>query len=208
MEFKRKKKRGISQKVKKIWLSREGYRIVWRREVYGVSVPAAYQVCVRTIVPGNFPDGKTIMWDFVNRNRRLHKTMKAAVAECENHFRLWSKAIECTGIRALCELMGFYPSCVPQWFAGKLNRRVLTTILDTTPHRKGHEDEEEESEPASKSAPEPQLEQPEQPKKRRTRSDKGKPRKIKTEPAAEKPKRKQRSDKGKKRGPRKPKGMT
>lgn len=160
MEFKRKKKRGTSQKVQKMWLSQEGYRIVWRREVFGVHVPAAYQACVRTIVAGNFPDGKTVMWDFVNRKRRLHKTMKAAVTECEQHYKRWSKAIKCTGIRALCEMLGFYPSGIPKWTTNKLNRRLLVTLLDTTPSRRGRINEESEEPEESEGPKEPTSKKP------------------------------------------------
>src|SRR3989304_1351480 len=49
MELVRKKKRGQSQKVRRTWFSDEGYRIIWRKEVYGVRVPARYQACVRTL---------------------------------------------------------------------------------------------------------------------------------------------------------------
>jgi len=211
LDFKRKKKRGISQKTCKIWLSPEGYRITWRREVHGVQVPPAYQACVRTALSGdscNVADLR-VMWDFVNRDRRLHRTMKAAVAECEKHHKLWLKAIQCTGIRALCELFGRCPSCVPHWATKRLNRRMLIALLDTTPHR-GRRDieEEEEEEPTTKPTAEPATEEkPEKPKKRKVRSDKGKTRKKATS-TSEKPKRKTRSDKGKPRGPRKPKGTT
>ena len=105
MEFVRKKKRGQSQKVRRTWFSDEGYRIVWRKEVYGVCVPARFQACVRTLVP--YSDGELRpMWDFVNHKRRLIKTLKAAEEECEKHKRLWTKACEATGIRALKELFG------------------------------------------------------------------------------------------------------
>jgi len=43
MEFVRKKKRGQNQKVRRTWFSQEGYRIVWRKEVCGVRVPARFQ---------------------------------------------------------------------------------------------------------------------------------------------------------------------
>lgn len=156
MEFKRKKLRGVRQKVRRIWLSREGYRIVWRREVFGVRVSAAFQACVRVLVPTGFNDDGQLqtreMWDFVNRGRRLHRTMKAAVSECEKHFKLWSKATKCTGIRDLCEVLSRYPSDIPKWITGKLDRRVLATVMDTRP-RKKHDLEEDE-----KPKPEPRPE--------------------------------------------------
>ena len=90
MEFVRKKRRGQSHKVRRTWFSKEGYRIVWRKEVYGVRVPARFQACVRTVIP--FSDGTLKqMWDFVNRDRRLIKTLRAAQDECEKHERLWTK---------------------------------------------------------------------------------------------------------------------
>ncbi len=93
MDFRRKKKRGQNQKVRRTWFSEDGYRIVWRKEVYGVRVPPRFQACVRVLVP--YSDGQLRpMWDFVNRNHRLIKTLKAAQEECEKHKRLWTKAIE------------------------------------------------------------------------------------------------------------------
>ncbi len=79
MRFTRKRKRGARAKTQKHWFSDEGYRIIWRKEVYGVRVPARFQACVRVLVP--YSDGQLRpMWDFVNRNRRLIKTLKAAQA--------------------------------------------------------------------------------------------------------------------------------
>ena len=100
MEFIRKKKRGQSQKVRRTWFSDEGYRIVWRKEVYGVRVPARFQACVRTLTPNS--DGQLRpMWDFVNHKRRLIKSLAAAQEECEKHKRLWTKACEATGYPGL-----------------------------------------------------------------------------------------------------------
>jgi len=212
MEFKRKKKRGINKKVCRHWYTEEGYRLVWRKEVFGIQVPPRFQACVRTIVPGsNFEGGSTVVWDFVNHKRPLFKTMKAAVDECERHKRLWSKATQCTGIRALRELFGRQPHVIPKWVYSKLDRRIVAILMDTTP--RGKVDDEEEI----GFVPEPEPELPDE-KKRKRRSDKGVkrgPRKPKSEESesvapsepsepGEKRKRKQRSDKGKKRGPRKP----
>ena len=75
MEFVRKKKRGQNQKVRRTWFSEEGYRIVWRKEVYGVRVPARFQACVRTLIPYSGGELRQ-MWDFVNHKRRLIKTLR------------------------------------------------------------------------------------------------------------------------------------
>lgn len=183
MEFNRKKKRGINQKTRRLWLSAEGYRIVWRKEVYGVSVRPGFQACVQTIVPGNFEGGSTEMWDFVNREKRLHKTMKAAVTECEQHQQLWNQATECTGVRAIQELLGHRPTGVPKWALMKLDRRVSMILMDT---QIGHRIEIEEEEPGTSG----ETPKPETKKKSATRKSVAS-------------KRKPRSDKGKKRGLRK-----
>ena len=86
MQFVRKKKRGQNQKARRSWFSQDGYRIIWRKEVHGVRVPPRFQACVRIVIPhsGNRDDNFQ-MWDFVNRKRRLYKTMKAAEEDCEKH---------------------------------------------------------------------------------------------------------------------------
>ena len=77
MEFVRRRKRGQDKKVRRTWFSEEGYRIIWRKEVHGVCVPARFQACVRTLIP--YSDGELRqMWDFVNHKRRLIKTLTAA----------------------------------------------------------------------------------------------------------------------------------
>ena len=132
MEFVRKKKRGQNQKVRKTWFSEEGYRITWRKEVYGVQVPARYQACVRMLVP--YSDGQLRpVWDFVNRSHRLIKTLKMAEKECEKHKRLWTKAIEAAGVRALKELFGKLPFGLPLWTRKKLNRRLYTILTNNQP---------------------------------------------------------------------------
>ena len=119
MEFKRKKKRGVNRKTRRLWYSAEGYRITWRKEVFGVTVPPAFQACVRTVIPGCFENGSIETWDFVNREKRLYKTIKAAVADCKRHQQLWSQATEYTGIRAIQELFGHRPMGVPKWVLTK-----------------------------------------------------------------------------------------
>jgi putative FmdB family regulatory protein len=151
MEFVRKKKRGQNQKVRRTWFSEEGYRIVWRKEVRGVRVPARFQACVRVLVP--YSDGQLrIMWDFVNRARRLIKTLKAAEQECERHKNLWDRACEATGIRALRELFGDkLPFGLPLWARKTLDRRLYAILIDTRPMMKNRDDEE--AEPCTESLP-------------------------------------------------------
>jgi len=158
MKFVRKKKRGQNQKVRRTWFSEEGYRIVWRKEVYGVRVPARFQATVRVLVP--YSDGQLRqMWDFVNRNRRLTKTLKAAEEECEKHNRLWTRVCEATGIRALKELFGGkLPLGLPVWARKKLDRRLYAILIDNRPmkHRNDEEDESRtESLPQSSDTPGP-----------------------------------------------------
>lgn len=145
MEFVRKKKRSQSQKVRRTWFSEEGYRIVWRKEVCGVLVPARFQACVRVLVP--YSDGRLRpMWDFVNRNRRLMKTLKATKDECEKHERTWTKACEATGVRALKELFGGKLAFgLPLWVRKKMDRRLYAILIDNRPLMKNRDEEEAES---------------------------------------------------------------
>lgn len=144
MEFVRKKKRGQNQKVRRTWFSDEGYRIIWRKEVYGVRVPARFQACVRTLIP--YSDGTLRqMWDFVSQ-RRLFKTFGTASAACEVHHRLWTKATEATGIRALKELFGGkLPLGLPLWVRKRLDRRLYGILIDNRPSKSRTEDEEDVS---------------------------------------------------------------
>jgi hypothetical protein len=147
MEFVRKRERGQSQKIRRTWFSEEGYRITWRREVCGVRVPAHFQACVRVLVP--YSDGQLQpMWDFVNRNRRLIKTLKAAKEECEKHKRLWMKACEATGVRTLKELFGGrLPFGLPLWARKGLDCRLYATLTDD----RSATNREEEDEPCPES---------------------------------------------------------
>ena len=173
MEFNRKKKRGINQKTCRFWFSAEGYRITWRKEVFGVAMQPGFQACIRTIIPGCFESGSTEMWDFVNRDKRLYKTIKAAIADCEQHQQLWNQATECTGIRAIQELFGCRPTGIPKWVVTKLDRRISAILLDTQPGYKDEVEEESEAKAPKKSSPRKPVTSE---KKRRTRSDKGKKR--------------------------------
>ena len=142
MEFVRKKKRGQSQKVCRTWFSEEGYRIVWRKEVCGVHMPARFQACVRVLVPYS-NDELRPMWDFVNRDRRLIKTLKAAEEECERHKRLWMKACEATGIRALKGLFGGkLPLGLPLWARKKMDCRLYAVLTDNRPAKHRNVDDE------------------------------------------------------------------
>ena len=153
MEFVRRRKRGQKKKVQRTWFSPEGYRIVWRKEVWGVSVPPRFQACVRTLIP--YSDGQPHqMWEFVNHKRRLIKTLQTAREECEKHHRLWTQACETKGYRALKELFGGkLPSGMPLWARKNMDRRLYAILIDNRP-MKYREDEEDEpctesSQPAS-----------------------------------------------------------
>ena len=90
MEFQRKKKPGFEQKTRRLWLSDEGYRIVWRTEVHGVRVPRAFQACVQIVLPGSNRE----VWDFVDYNERRYQSMAAAIAACERHQKLQELSIK------------------------------------------------------------------------------------------------------------------
>jgi len=142
MQFVRRRKRGQNQKIRRTWFSEEGYRIIWRKEVCGVRVPARFQACVRTLIP--YSDGQLRQsWDFVNHNRRLIKTFKAAEEECEKHKRLWKQACEAPGIRALKELFGGrLPLGLPLWARKKLDRRLYAILTDNRPAKDRDEEDE------------------------------------------------------------------
>lgn len=174
MEFKRKKKRGLNQKTRRLWLSAEDYRIVWRTEVCGVNVQPAFQASVRIIAPGSYEDGNTEMWDFVEHSKRLYRTMNAAVTACERHYKLWDQAKQSAGI-----LLGHRPPSIPKWVAAKFDRQVSAILLDSTPGRQVEfdDDDEPDKKPTQKAIKKPA-------KKRKPRSDIGKkrgPRKPKSQ---------------------------
>lgn len=144
MEFKRKKLRGQNKKVRRTWLSAEGYRIVWRKEVCGVAVPARFQATVRIVIPnyGGVEGVAFQMWDFTDSAHRLFKTLKTAQESCERHRRLWTKASEATGIRSLVEIFGKVPTGFPVWVRKKLSRKVYEVL--NRPRVGKYRDEEEE----------------------------------------------------------------
>jgi hypothetical protein len=145
MEFKRKKLRGQNKMGRRTWLSADGYRIVWRKEIYGVRVPARFQATVRVLIP--YSDGQLRqMWDFVNHRRRLIKTLKAAIEECERHYRLWTDVTEAPGVRALKELFGGkLPLGLPLWARKKMDRRLYAILTDNRPGKYYTDDAEDES---------------------------------------------------------------
>ena len=154
MEFRRVRKRGQRQSATRTWLSDDHYRILWRREVCGVRVPARFQATVKVLVPHSGGELR-LMWDFCNRNRRLTKTLKAAIEECERHKRLWERACEAGSVRALRELFGGkLPTGLPLWARKKMDRRLYAILTDNRPSLKYRDDEEDElctesSQPAS-----------------------------------------------------------
>jgi hypothetical protein len=135
MDFVRKKKRGQDKRVRRTWFSAEKYRIVWRKEAFGIPMPARFQASVRTEVPNN--ETWFAMWDHVDGKHHLYKTLRAAQDACEKHYRLWAKACEVTGIRALLELFGKVPFGIPVWAKRKLNRRVYALLTEMRPTREG-----------------------------------------------------------------------
>ena len=150
MQFKRKRLRGQNQKVRRTWLSPEGYRIIWRKEVCGVRVPARFQATVRTIIPnyGGVEGQSFAMWDFADPAHRLFKARGKTEGSCERHRRLWSKACEAAGIRHLIEIFGRLPTGYPAWVRKKLNRKVYELLT-----RPRHATNQEEDETCSESLP-------------------------------------------------------
>ncbi len=123
MKFTRRKKRGLSQKTRRLWLSESGYRIVWRREISGVEVPARFQATVRLLI------GEREVWDHVAR-RRLFKTFKTAQEACEAHEKQWGKACAVTGLWQLIEIFGRVPLGLPKWCRSKMPRKFQAVILE------------------------------------------------------------------------------
>jgi len=124
MNFTRKRIRGQAAKVRRTWLSENGYRIIWRSEAFGIQMPPRFQATVRVTLPQG---GE--MWDFVS-TRRLFKTLKAAREACEKHQWLWSRATKATGARGLQELFGRIPSGFPTWVRPKLSQKIHRLLTD------------------------------------------------------------------------------
>ena len=141
MEFRRKKVKGQNRRVRRTWLSDDGYRIVWRKEFYGVRLPPRFQACVRTLIPC-FGGELRPMWDFVNMKRRLIKTFKAAQEECEKHQVLWMQVCETESVRAVRELFnGRLPTGLPLWARKKMSRRLYAILTDNRPAKYREEEE-------------------------------------------------------------------
>lgn len=139
MNFVRKKKRGQSGKIRRTWFAKEGYRITWRREVFGVQIPARFQAAVRVEIPGYNSEQPFLMWDFVSK-RRLYKTLNAAQDDCERHQQLWLQACEANGPRALHDIFGkCLPGGIPVWVKKKINRKAYAVLLE---ERRAQKDDE------------------------------------------------------------------
>jgi len=172
LEFKRTSRfnlEKLSSKLRKDWISVKParYRITFRRQVFGVSVPAAYQATCLCYVPGNWEGGKTQSWTFVDNKRKLFKTYRKAVEACERHARTWEKALLCPSMRAIKQLFGGHkPPEVPIWLFGKMHPSILRVIMDNTPVRFTDDElDKEHFEGGSCPEPEPELE----PEKRSTK---------------------------------------
>ncbi|MEN6367620.1 MAG: hypothetical protein ABFC88_12470 [Thermoguttaceae bacterium] len=150
MEFVRKKKRGQTGRSRKTWLSAENYRIVWRREVCGVRLPARFQATVRVVIPnyGGHEGESHQMWDFTDERHRLFKVRGKAEESCERHRRLWMKACEAAGIRGLLDIFGKLPVGIPLWVRKKLPRKIYLLLTEHGPSKRCKEDEDECSEPS------------------------------------------------------------
>jgi hypothetical protein len=149
MQFTRKKRRGQNGRVRKTWLAPNGYRIVWRKEAYGIELPPRYQALVKTTVPAT---ESFEMWDFVDQNRHCYKTMKAATDAAEKHQRLWTQALEAKSARALKEILGSIPFGYPTWVQRKLNRNLRLILTDNRAVVAEEEECESPNEPIEVSA--------------------------------------------------------
>lgn len=211
LEFKRTSrfnKDKVSIKVRKDWLSTKPtrYRITWRREAFGIKVPARFQAVVLCCIPGNFEGGKTEIWAFVDNNKRLFRTMKKAVEACERHYRIWEKVLQCPSMRAVRSLFeGRKPNEIPKWIYGHIERRILAVLMDNTAHRYS-EEEDDITYFDTQSLPEPEPELT--PEKKQRRKRKGVSLKDVETAMGQPLSRKVRSDKGKPRKSRKQKTMT
>lgn len=126
MNFKCRFIKGRSRKLYKEWFDEtKQYRIVWTREVYGVRVPPHFFATVRTVLPNGHE-----MWDFVGR-RGPYKNLKKATEDCEANKRLWTKAMEASGIRDLREVFGKLPVGMPVWVKKKIRRDLYELLIDS-----------------------------------------------------------------------------
>ena len=131
MHFVRKKKRGQSQKVRRSWFTQDGYRILWRREVWGVRVPPRFQACVRIEIPA------TATADEAFANVGLRERQASPLQDHEGRPRglretprLWTKACEATGVRDLHDIFGKLPLGMPLWVKKKINRKAYALLME------------------------------------------------------------------------------
>jgi hypothetical protein len=126
MNFKPRSIKGRSRKLYKEWFDETNqYRIVWTREVCGVRVPPHFFATVRTVLP----DGHE-MWDFVGR-RGPYKTFKKAIEDCEANQRLWTRAMQASGIRSLKDVFGRLPIGMPIWVKKKIRCDIYELLTNT-----------------------------------------------------------------------------
>ncbi len=91
MEFQRRKVKGRTKDTyKEFWDTGRNYRITWCREYGGVRIQGHYQACLKVV--RSFDD-REVWIDFAGA-RRPYKTLKAAIAACENNERLWKAFID------------------------------------------------------------------------------------------------------------------
>ena len=125
MNFRLRSVKGRSRRLYKEWLDEtKQYRIVWSREVCGVRVPPHFYATVQTVLP----DGRQ-MWDFVGR-RGPYRTFKKATEDCEANKRLWTKALEASGVHELKKLFGRLPIGMPVWVKKKNHRDLYELLID------------------------------------------------------------------------------
>ena len=92
----------VENTTSETWLTEEGYRIVWRDEVFGIKVSPIYNASV--CMAGERPN-----WDLLISS----KNMKKCKTACEKHFELWSRAKLAKTPRELKEILGKAPVGVP-----------------------------------------------------------------------------------------------
>ena len=137
MNFKLRTIKGQSRKRHKEWRDEtKTYRIVWTNEVRGVRVPAHYFALIQTILPD-----ERRMWDFVGR-RGSYKTGKKAMKACDEHQRMWTRALEATGVRKFRDSFPRLPFGIPVWVKPKINRTFYAILMDTTAGKRDYEDDE------------------------------------------------------------------
>ncbi len=95
MKFRRKQRiKGRSSKTYREWYDEtKRYRISWRSQVFGVTVPPAYYACVRCL-RSRADDFQ--FWGFVGRHGP-YKTRAAAIKECEHNKATWETFLAIDG---------------------------------------------------------------------------------------------------------------